>query len=109
MGRLTIDQLWRRCDAMCEIEGRQGNVHGEVYKVYSSIRQYLKELQRYKDLEEQGRLIEQKHGRWIANKHMVKSPTAENYHCSECTQTGKGTQYCPNCGARMELKELEDE
>lgn len=59
-------------------------------------------LAHYEDLEEQGRLIEQKHGQWIANKHMVKSPTAENYHCSECTQAGKRTSYCPNCGAKMD-------
>lgn len=58
-------------------------------------------LAHYEDLEEQGRLIEQKHGEWIPNKHMTRTPTAENYHCSECTQTGKTTAYCPNCGAKM--------
>ena len=74
---------------------------------FENIYPAINKLAHYEDLEEQGRLIEQKHGQWIANKHMVKSPTAENYHCSECTQTGKRTQYCPNCGAKMELKELE--
>ncbi len=68
---------------------------------------YRRELQQYKDLEEQGRLIEQKHGTWLPNRRMIRTPTAENYHCSECTQTGKTTAYCPNCGAKMELKELE--
>lgn len=58
MNRLTIEQLWNRCNAVCEIEGRQGKVHGYTYKEYSSFRHYLKELQHYKDLEEQGRLIE---------------------------------------------------
>lgn len=62
----------------------------------------IDKLAHYEDLEEQGRLIEQKHGEWIPNKHITRTPTAENYHCSECTKTGKTTAYCPNCGAKMD-------
>ena len=76
-------------------------------EVVENVEAALDKLAHYEDLEEQGRLIEQKKGKWIPNKRMVRTPTAENYHCSECTQTGKTTAYCPNCGAKMELKELE--
>ena len=68
-----------------------------------------KKLAHYEDLEEQELLAVRKQGRWIPNKQMIRTPTAENYHCSECTQTGKTTAYCPNCGAKMDLKELKGE
>ena len=66
-------------------------------------------INRIAGLSKINRLIEQKHGTWIPNKHMTRTPTAENYHCSECTQTGKTTAYCPHCGAKMDLKELKGE
>ena len=65
----------------------------------------IKELQHYKDLEEQGRLIEQKHGYWTG---------PDGYDCSECGEnymevadadayaSGWKPNYCPNCGAKME-------
>ena len=69
---------------------------------------YRRELQQYKDLEEQGRLIEQKHGEWI-----LKHVGAGHYwecsvcHTNPCIYVTNNTNYCPNCGAKMELKELE--
>ena len=62
---------------------------------------YRRELQRYKDLEEQGRLIEQKHGRWIEHE-------GPYFKCSVCgiSEVSQGL-YCRNCGAKMKLKELE--
>lgn len=59
-------------------------------------------LKHYEDLEEQGRLIEQKHGMWIRTG-------AISYRCSECNYLPleNDTAFCPNCGAKMELKELE--
>lgn len=63
---------------------------------------YRRELQKYKDLEEQGGLIKQKHGRWLPNVIMVKTPYANNYYCSECGKNGNHTPYCPNCGAKMD-------
>lgn len=59
------------------------------------------ELKRFRDLEEQGRLIKVKQGRWLPNAIMIKSPYANNYHCSECGQIGNKTPYCPNCGAEL--------
>ena len=87
----------KTCDEVCEENQCQSCVLSAVFE----------KLAHYEDMEEQGRLIEQKHGTWIPNKHMTRTPTAENYHCSECTQAGKRTSYCPHCGAKMKLKELE--
>lgn len=61
----------------------------------------LKELQHYKYLEEQGRLIEQKHGRW---KIIGMRPVGTHltHYCSICGGHGDNEMdYCPNCGAKM--------
>ena len=57
----------------------------------------VEKLAHYEDLEEQGRLIEQKHGHWIRTG-------AISYRCSECNYLPleTDTAYCPNCGAKME-------
>lgn len=82
----------KTCDEVCEENQCSSCVLSAVFE----------KLAHYEDLEEQGRLIVQKHGRWIPNKIMIKSPDANNYHCSECTQVGIRTTYCPNCGAKMD-------
>ena len=56
--KFTIEQLLNHCSAVCEKEGLWGNVNESRYREHDSVRAYLKELQRYKDLEEHGRLIE---------------------------------------------------
>ena len=38
---------------------------------------------------------------WKADKFMIKSPTAENYTCSNCNFHSFDYKYCPNCGAKM--------
>lgn len=69
-----------------------------------------------------------KHGKWILKKELVPLPWdcdpldwdnydesthsewEEFWHCSICDyQSGhfKGTNYCPNCGAKMERREDE--
>lgn len=77
-----------------------------------------KQLCKYKDLEEQGRLIEQKHGRW--ELHGNDDDCGMSYFCSECGDSfdeewfyvyGQfvGWKYCPNCGAKLaELKGTEE-
>ena len=64
------------------------------------------------DLEEQGRLIEQKHGTWISLDTYVYECDGM-WECSECgedfyfefgTPLECRAYYCPNCGAKMELK-----
>lgn len=56
---------------------------------------------KWKDLEEQGRLIEQKHGRW---KIIGMRPVGTHltHYCSICGGHGDNEMdYCPNCGAKM--------
>lgn len=46
-----------------------------------------------------------KHGRWIMKETMVRSPYAKNAYCSECLkETSYHHNYCPNCGAKMDLE-----
>lgn len=108
MGRLR-DQIIRcmvgACDETCKYYYNDTCSNLELLK---EVEEKLKLWQHYEDLEEQGLLAVRKQGRWIPNKQMIRTPTAENYHCSECTQTGKTTAYCPNCGAKMNLKELKE-
>lgn len=62
----------------------------------------LKKWQHYKDLEEQGRLIVQKHGRW---KIIGMRPVGTHltHYCSICGGHGDNEMdYCPNCGAKMD-------
>ena len=48
----------------------------------------------YEDMEEQGKLIEQKHGAWEIHD--------EYYFCTNCYSEWKETfAYCPCCGAKM--------
>lgn len=57
------------------------------------------ELREYRKLEEQGRLIERKHGRWIHKDNFI----GKYLMCSECSHvTGRKSNYCPNCGAKMD-------
>lgn len=45
-----------------------------------------------------------RHGRWIRQDN-----TFTRYMCSECESKNHGghENYCPNCGAKMDLKEYE--
>lgn len=72
-------------------------------------------LAHYEDMEEQGRLIEQKHGTWESLDSYVYECDGM-WQCSECgedfyfefgTPLECRAYYCQNCGAKMELKELE--
>ena len=57
-----------------------------LYEVYEK-------LSDYEDLEEQGRLIEQKHGTWEIHD--------EYYFCANCYSEWKETfTYCPCCGSK---------
>ena len=62
----------------------------------------IQKLAHYEDLEEQGRLIEQKHGRW---KIIGMRPVGTHltHYCSICGGHGDNEMdYCPNCGAKMD-------
>lgn len=67
----------------------------------------LDKLAHYEDLAEQGRLMEQKNGIWV-KKHNEKAWTHYTYSCSICDGGSDCvTNYCPNCGAKMD--EVKDE
>ena len=81
--------------------------HREHCQIEDDTLTFLIELQKYKDLEEQGRLIEQKHG-WWKIIGMRPAGTHLTHYCSICGGHGDNEMdYCPNCGAKMD--EVENE
>lgn len=42
------------------------------------------------------------YGKWIPHKRMARSPLVMNYACSVCGKDGNQTNFCPNCGAKMD-------
>lgn len=108
MSRLTMNEAVEYLKGV----GFKDSASAPFYPFYKEGSEYkkaldtlVKELQHYKDLEEQGRLIEQKHGYWTG---------PDGYDCSECGEnymevadadayaSGWKPNYCPNCGAKME-------
>jgi hypothetical protein len=61
----------------------------------------VEKLAYYEDLEEQGRLIEQKYGQWDYNKYRQMYCS----NCGECPEIAVEWNYCPNCGAKMKVVE----
>ena len=54
-------------------------------------------------------VVEVRRGRWV-KRQFADEPTAFGYRCSECHLTYEvDTNYCPNCGAKMDGKEVEGE
>ena len=49
-----------------------------------------------------------RHGRWIDNSYPLEGFPIHRFNCSECNflvnRIGQ-MKYCPNCGAKMDLKE----
>jgi hypothetical protein len=43
-----------------------------------------------------------RHGHWVPKTVMIKSITAKNYTCSVCGSESYNTNYCSNCGAKMD-------
>lgn len=66
-------------------------------------------LAHYEDLEEQGRLIEQKQGQWIYKCDEEGNTGNAQYECSECSAgdlhaKSQEVPYCWKCGAKMEVQ-----
>lgn len=60
MDRFTIENIINYCNEVCEKEERWGRENEANYGLHDTVKGYLNDLQRYKDLENQGRLTEQK-------------------------------------------------
>ena len=43
-----------------------------------------------------------RHGQWLSREEGVVYPFWERYTCSACGKHADNTEYCPNCGARMD-------
>lgn len=93
-------------------DGTVFGVSNVSYMSYDEITAIFDKLAHYEDLEEQGKLVEQKHGRWIY-KHDEEGNTGNvQYECSECGAgdlhaKSQEVPYCWKCGSYM-LKELEE-
>ena len=49
--------------------------------------------------------VEVVHGRWDHHASMARTPFAMNYDCSVCgNESAETTNYCPNCGAKMDAQ-----
>lgn len=93
MSRLTDDLI--NSVPWASTEERAEWWRNKCYEVFE-------ELEHYRHLEEQGRLIEQKHGQW-------KSVDFNKIMCSECNHIWnimnnevENFKYCPNCGVKMD-------
>lgn len=62
-------------------------------------------LKHYEDLEEQGRLIEVKHGRWMLESKTENCNGGHTHYCDRChdyyTTEADSLYLCPRCGAKM--------
>lgn len=48
-----------------------------------------------------------RHGKWIDRNGAIVAPFWERYECSECGARSDNSNYCPNCGARMDKDETD--
>lgn len=46
--------------------------------------------------------IVERHGKWEFVQYDA-NPNIGNWHCTNCRGIAKPTNFCPNCGARMDL------
>ena len=77
---------------------------GDVCSLLSCRNRLKDRLCDYEDVMQSNRLVEQKHGRWVAvpSSDMM---TGKAYKCSECGKMRYGSympNYCQCCGSRMD-------
>ena len=99
-----MDRLTTR-SSLCDRCPKEDWCHQDCFES-----QLYERLAHYEDLEEQGRLVELKHGTW----EMVEGWDGDcMWRCSVCKderyfETGtpfeNHVQYCPNCGAKQAEK-----
>lgn len=104
MGRLTIRT---ENGAALKLDNPQNETEARK-QLHDKYLIAIDKLAHYEDLEEVGRLIEVRYGEW--------KPVLFDSVCSLCGYSEttplmimrRDFKYCPNCGAKMELKELEE-
>lgn len=95
MSRLTTRNEYMQ--ALCADNGTKECLDINDCILCKRYKDMLYKLSHYEDLEEQGRLIVQKHGHWIRTGLI-------SCKCSECNYLPieSYTPYCPHCGAKMD-------
>ena len=114
MGRLTMADIESIKNTLEKLRTENMNVYGRISliddeNIYEAINA-VEKLAHYEDMEEQGRLVEQKHGKWEPLDSYVYECECM-WQCSECgedfyfefgTPLECRAYYCPNCGAKMD-------
>ena len=105
---MTLEEAILHCEEVAEInediayniENDNWMAIGKCQKCAEEHRQLAEWLRELKKLREQS-----KPGRWII--YTVSPIDGQDVMCSECGQRGCATywDYCPNCGAKMEVTE----
>ena len=70
----------------------------DIMCVYGSNPQYIRWLNHAPTVDAEP----VRHGQWIDRNGAIVAPFWERYECSECGARSDNSNYCPNCGARME-------
>lgn len=86
-------------------------LHLDVCKTAETCDGHVPGCKHFMDKDEQPEL---KHGRWIPleyDGYADGNPVWDLWECSECQEEHSGdedtlTPYCPNCGARMDYRQL---
>ena len=64
---------------------------GTAYEFGLKIMDYIKNMSTVKPVR----------GEWVPEEKIYRSPLALNYRCSQCGETSRKTNFCPNCGCDM--------
>lgn len=64
--------------------------------------QSVKEMRAWIDSQPTVDAVPVKHGQWMSREEGAVYPFWERYTCSVCGKHADDTDYCPNCGARMD-------
>ena len=84
---------------VCELYGECGFTYRSCYE---RLKDRLAELE---DKIENGELTEVKHGKWISFSRPQQPWVSACSVCGAASNTR--TRYCPDCGAKMDLEEVE--
>ena len=111
MGRLTISDIESIKNTLEKLRTETMDTHGRISliddeNIYEAINA-VEKLAHYEDLEEQGKLVEQKQGYWIKSRKYYDDGYTVIGACSICglefqAKLLRKICYCPHCGAKMD-------